>query len=432
MSILIVLVFVLGYLAIATEHSIHINKAASALLTGGLCWTIVVLGSSGFFPDSPHDVIENSLAHHLTEIASILFFLIGAMTIVEVIDAHEGFSIITDKINTKSYVKLLWIVGLITFFFSALLDNLTTAIVMCALLRKLIKEKQMLLLFGGIVIIAANSGGAWSPIGDVTTIMLWIGKQVSAQNIVVKLILPSLVSVLVPLLFATLIIKKMRLTIEKKSKHEERSPFSKGEKKLILTLGVIGLLFVPLFKTLTHLPPYLGMMISLSIVWIISEMLHKKKDKEHIHKATITSVISRIDVPTVLFFLGILLAVGALQSIGHLELLANWLDTTFGNIVVINVVIGCLSAIVDNVPLVAGAMGMYPLEIYPQDHDFWELLAFCAGTGGSMLIIGSAAGVAVMGILKIDFMWYLKNVSWLALVGYFAGVATYVLQSKLF
>lgn len=433
MSILIVLVFIIGYLAIAGEHAIRINKAATALITGGICWTIVVLGSSTFFPENGQEVIEHALSHHLTEIASILFFLIGAMTIVEVIDAHEGFSIITDKINTKSYIKLLWIIGLITFFFSALLDNLTTAIVMCALLRKLIKDNHILMLFGGIVIIAANAGGAWSPIGDVTTIMLWIGQQISAYNVVIKLFIPSLICVLLPLAFSTLVLKRLNKTIEKDGfGKDEVSHFTNFERKLILALGVCGLLFVPVFKTVTHLPPYLGMMISLSVVWIISELLHRKKDYEKIKNATITNVISRIDVPTVLFFLGILLAVGALQTIGHLGLLATWLDNTFGNIYLINLIIGGLSAIVDNVPLVAAAMGMYSLETYPQDHLFWESLAFCAGTGGSMLIIGSAAGVAVMGILKIDFMWYLKNVSWLALIGYLAGMAAFVLQNKLF
>ena len=431
------IVFILGYIAIALEHNIHIDKSAPALLIGVLCWTLLVVGADSILVEqiAAHgDVshyINHQLAEHLSEISSILFFLLGAMTIVELIDSYGGFSIITDKIQTTHKVKLIWILSILTFFLSAVLDNLTTSIVMAALLRKLIEDKKDLWFFAGVIIIAANAGGAWSPIGDVTTIMLWIGGQVSAQNIVFKLFLPSLVALLVPLCIVSFTLKGHISRPKVIEGEHHQVTVNNFEKQLIFFLGVGCLLFVPVFKTLTHLPPFMGILFGLGVLWLVTEILnHKKVDAKE--KLSIVNVLTKIDVPSVLFFLGILLAVAALQTAGHLTQLASLLDTTFGNIYVINIFIGLLSSIVDNVPLVAGAMGMYSLDVYPTDDLFWELLAYCAGTGGSALIIGSAAGVAIMGILKIDFIWYMKKISWLALIGYFSGVLAFYLQAQLF
>ena len=377
-------------------------------------------------------IVESEIIHHLGEIGEILFFLLGAMTIVEVVDQHEGFKIITDKIKTTNKVKLLWILSLLTFFMSALLDNLTTTIVLVALLRKLIDDKQTRWFFASMVVLAANAGGAWSPIGDVTTIMLWIGGQVTAGTIIANVILPSLVCMVVPLAILSV---TMKGDVARPVIDEDEIEYStEKERILFLVLGVCGLLFVPVFKTATHLPPYMGMLLSLGILWVVGEIVHKDKPKEIKDKLKVTAVLQRVDVPTVLFFLGILSAVAALQSAGHLNILATYLDENLGNIYLIDLAIGVLSSIVDNVPLVAGAMGMYPIAdagavgyqaAFVQDGAFWEFLAYTAGTGGSMLIIGSAAGVAAMGLEKIDFIWYLKKISWLALVGYLAGAATY-------
>ncbi|PRP66196.1 sodium:proton antiporter NhaD [Nonlabens agnitus] len=429
MYIAIIIVFVLGYLGIAMEHSLKIDKAAIALLTGTLCWVLFVYGSDSLIPQieasESTSWIDEQLKEHLGEIGEILFFLMGAMTIVEIIDAHEGFSIITDRITTTHRVKLLWILGILTFFLSAALDNLTTAIVMAALLRKMIKDKKDLWMFAGILIIAANAGGAWSPIGDVTTIMLWIGGQVTASNIITQIFIPSLVCLLVPLLIMSFRFKG-NIESAHKTSHEV-VPVTNYEKKVVFFVGIGVLLFVPVFKSLTGLPPFLGILFGLGIVWILTELIHKSKAAKHKHSLTIAGVLRRIDTPSILFFLGILIAVGSLQSAGHLVDLATVLDENFNNIFAVNASIGVLSSIVDNVPLVAAAMGMYSLETYPVDNTFWELLAYCAGTGGSILIIGSAAGVAIMGILKIDFMWYLKNISLLALVGYIAGILAFML-----
>lgn len=437
MYLLMAIVFILGYILIALEHNIHVDKSAPALLIGVICWTLLVVGADSILVEqvTTHgDIshyINHQLAEHLSEISSILFFLLGAMTIVELIDSYGGFSIITDKIQTTHKVKLIWILSILTFFLSAALDNLTTSIVMAALLRKLIDDKQDLWFFAGIIVIAANAGGAWSPIGDVTTIMLWIGGQVSAQNIVFKLFIPSLVALLVPLSIVSFTLKG-QVTRPKTIKGEQHQiTVNNFEKQLIFFLGVGCLLFVPVFKTVTHLPPFMGILFGLGLLWLVTEIInHKKIDAKE--KLSIVNVLTKIDVPSVLFFLGILLAVAALQTAGHLTQLASLLDTNFGNIYVINIFIGLLSSIVDNVPLVAGAMGMYSLDVYPADDLFWELLAYCAGTGGSALIIGSAAGVAIMGILKIDFIWYMKKISWLALIGYFSGVLTFYLQAQLF
>lgn len=422
---LMIIVFVLGYMAIALEHSIKVDKAASALIIGGLGWALYAF--SGV--DAHH--LNEHLSHHLVDIAEILFFLLGAMTIVELIDAHEGFSIITDKITTNKKVALMWILSIITFFFSAALDNLTTAIVMAALLTKLIKDREDLWLFAGIVILSANAGGAWSPIGDITTIMLWIGGQVTAANIITSVFLPSVVCAIVPLIYLTFILKgDITRPVNVESKEHYTDPTTPFERNLIFYMGVAGLLFVPVFKTVTHLPPYVGMLLSLGVLWLVTEILHRSKNHEQKSVLSVIGVIKKIDVPTIFFFLGILLAVASLQSAGQLDIVATFLDKTFnGDIYIINIIIGLLSSIVDNVPLVAGAMGMYeiaPMGDFAVDGKFWEFLAYCAGTGGSVLIIGSAAGVAVMGILKIDFIWYIKNISLLALMGYLAGAATYI------
>jgi len=422
---LMIIVFVLGYMAIALEHSIKVDKAASALIIGGLGWALYAF--SGV--DAHH--INEHLSHHLKDIAEILFFLLGAMTIVELIDAHEGFSIITDKITTNKRVALLWILSIITFFFSAALDNLTTAIVMAALLTKLIKDKEDLWMFAGMVILSANAGGAWSPIGDVTTIMLWIGGQVTAANIITSVFLPSVVCALVPLIYLTFRLKgEITRPIRVETKEHYLDPTTPFERNLIFYMGVAGLLFVPIFKTVTHLPPYVGILLSLGVLWLVTEILHRSKNHEQKSALSVIGVLKKVDVPTIFFFLGILLAVASLQSAGQLDIVATFLDKTFnGDIYIINIIIGLLSSIVDNVPLVAGAMGMYeiaPMGEFAVDGKFWEFLAYCAGTGGSVLIIGSAAGVAVMGILKIDFIWYMKNISLLALMGYLAGAATYI------
>lgn len=429
---LLISVFVLGYLFIALEHNVKIDKAASAILTGVFCWTILLFGRdtllgghpelAGHLDEATH-FLDRTLLEHVGEIAEILFFLLAAMTVVELIDAHKGFQVVTDRITTTSRIKLLWIICTITFFFSAALDNLTTAIVMAALLKKLIAGKEDLWFYGGMVVIAANAGGAWSPIGDVTTIMLWIGGQITASKIVLAVFIPSLLCLLMPLFFLTM---KMKGEVERpvllKGDGAHHHQVSSFEQKFIFWLGVGGLLFVPIFKNFSHLPPFMGMLLSLGVLWVVTEIIHRDKQYESKAGLSVAGVIRKIDTPSILFFLGILLAVASLQTAGHLTDLANLLDKTFSDIYLVNTFIGLLSSVVDNVPLVAGAMGMYSLETYPQDHSFWELLAYCAGTGGSALIIGSAAGVAIMGLLKIDFIWYLKRITWLALLGYFSGV----------
>lgn len=466
-------VFILGYMAIALEHNIRVDKSASALLIGTITWAILVMGAPQIFDVDTslsikellesgthflkslkeyfihhfeadgsetysllnHFVLEE-LKHHLVEISEILFFLLGAMTIVELVDAHDGFSIITNRIKTTNKLKLIIMLSILTFFFSAALDNLTTAIVMSALLKKLIKDKKDLWLFAGVIIIAANAGGAWSPIGDVTTIMLWIGGQISALSIVQALVIPSVVCLAIPLIFLSFKLKG-NIVRPEKSEYSEHlvNPASNKEKKIVFILGVVALLFVPIFKSITHLPPFVGILMGLGMIWAVTEVMHRSKNHEEKNRLSVIGVLRRVDVSSVLFFLGILMAVASLSSAGHLLILANFLETSIGDIYIVNITIGLLSSIVDNVPLVAGAMGMYEVgpEIagisYPQDHKFWQFLAYCAGTGGSCLIIGSAAGVAVMGILKIDFMWYLRRISGLALLGYLSGALTYYLMN---
>ncbi|TFH27020.1 MAG: sodium:proton antiporter [Bacteroidia bacterium] len=468
MFIIMVVVFVLGYLAIALEHPLHVDKAIPALAIGTLLWVLYIFGAYDIFTSGlseawnsyvhgseghgelgiqamRHFIVDIEIIRHLGEISEILFFLLGAMTIVEVIDKHDGFKIITDKIKTLKKVKLLWILSFLTFFMSAALDNLTTTIVMVALLRKLIDDKETRWFFAAMVVLAANAGGAWSPIGDVTTIMLWIGGQVTTLSIIARVILPSLFTMIVPLALLSITMKGevARPKIDAKEKIYT-TPF---ERKLFLIMGVGGLLFVPVFKTITHLPPYLGMLLSLSVIWLVSEVQHKDKPDDIKKRLKVIYILQKVDTPTIFFFLGILSAVAALQSAGQLTVLASYLDEHLGNIFLIDMAIGVLSAVVDNVPLVAGAIGMYPIENaasmaamtdpaaieyasnFVQDGLFWEFLAYCAGTGGSILIIGSAAGVAAMGMEKIDFIWYMKRISLLALLGYVAGAGVYYLQA---
>ena len=430
MIAIIICIFLIGYLFIALEHPVKIDKAASALITGILCWSVFAL-----FYDGNSLFIYKELQYHLIHISEILFFLLGAMTIVELVDAHQGFSIITDRINTKSRLKLLWILSFLSFFLSAVLDNLTTAIVMAALLPKLIRDKNDIWFFGGMLILACNAGGAWSPIGDITTIMLWIGGQVTALNIISSIFIPSLVCMLAPLIYLSFRLKGNidKPKLEEFNEHKI-NPTTLYERNFVFFGGVLGLLFVPVFKTITHLPPYMGMLLSLGVLWLSTELLHRSKNIEDKSSLSVVGVLRKVDTPTIFFFLGILLAVSSLQSSGILNNVANYLNNTIGNIYVINVVIGLFSSIVDNVPLVAGAMGMYPIDqvgVFAQDGVFWEFLAYCAGTGGSVLIIGSAAGVAVMGILKIDFIWYVKKISFLALLGYIYGALTYILLGLL-
>ncbi len=420
MELILIAIFILGYAAIAFEHPLKINKTAPALLIGALMWAIWALVD-------PHNIdhISSELNLELASIAQILFFLLGAMTIVELIDAHQGFKIITNRITTKNARKLLWIVSIITFFLSAVLDNLTTAIVMVSLLRKLVHDKEQRLFFAGMVVIAANAGGAWSPIGDVTTTMLWIGGQISSVNIMKTLFLPSLVCMIVPL-----IVVGFRLKGEVKRDAYDYTKAEKEEKVkgslLILIMGIGALLFVPVFKTVTHLPPYLGMLFGLSVLWVVSELIHIDMSEEEKKPYSAIHAISKIDVPSVLFFLGILLGIASLQGTGVLAELAAWMDRTIGNQDLIALSIGLLSAVIDNVPIVAATIKMYPLADFPLDSKIWEFIAYAAGTGGSCLIIGSAAGVAVMGMEKIDFIWYLKKISWLALLGYIAGALVYM------
>lgn len=418
----IITVFLLGYIAIAFEHPLKLNKAASALITGVLCWTIYFLQS-----ESAHTANEQLLGH-LGEIASILFFLLGAMTIVELIDTHNGFDILTQKITSTSKRRLLFIVSVITFFLSAVLDNLTTAIVMASLCSKMLSEKEDKFWFAGMIVIAANAGGAWSPLGDVTTTMLWIGGQITALSIMKQLFLPSLAVCIMP---AIIIAYRFRGKKIEPLKQSTGTPKERRDSKVILFAGIGFLFFVPAFKTITHLPPFMGMLLALGLMWVLTTFIHKSKDPDEAEKFTVAKALQKVDTPSILFFLGILLAVSALQSFGLLKQLATLLTGTLKNDYLIGIALGLLSALVDNVPLVAASQGMFDLSTYPPDHPFWEFLALTTGTGGSAIIIGSAAGVAVMGIEQIDFMWYLKKISWLALIGFIAGIIVFLLQHQL-
>ncbi|GAB4023689.1 sodium:proton antiporter NhaD [Spirosoma koreense] len=421
--------FAAGYVLITLEHLIHVNKTATALLTGVCCWTVyAVMGSASAS-------VVHQLGECLTSTAEILFFLMGAMTVVELIDVHDGFTLITDRIASRNVRTLLWVMALLAFFLSALLDNLTTAIVMVSVARKLIQPAEQRRIMAGMIIVAANAGGAWSPVGDVTTTMLWIGGQITTINIVQMLFLPSLVAMVAPLLLLIRTFRPgtqtTRTTAQQGISRPYATPVARRDRRLMLAIGLGGMLFVPLFKTLTHLPPYMGMMLVLGVIWIASEVLHSDKDESERRKFTAAYALSRIDVSSVLFFLGILLAVGALEATGILRELAGALNQSVGSLDVIVLLIGLLSAVVDNVPIVAATMGMYDLQTHPTDAKLWEFLAYCAGTGGSLLLIGSAAGVAVMGMEKLEFGWYLRKISWMALVGYVAGAAVYLIQFAL-
>lgn len=416
MELTAVIIFIVGYLAIAFEHPLKLNKTASALITGVAVWVVIAILSG-------HTGIEQ-LSHHLASSSEILFFLMGAMTIVELVDAHQGFRVVSKLIDSKSPAKLLWISSFITFFLSALLDNLTTSIVMITLLRKIISNKETRLFYAGILIIAANAGGAWSPIGDVTTTMLWIGGQISAVGIMKALIIPSLITMLVPLLIVSKKVNK--LSLGDSIPEPTASLAQEREGNIMLWAGSLSLIGVPIFKTVTHLPPYMGILLALGIVWVISEVLHSDKDEEDKKPLTVAHALSKIDSTSILFFLGILLAIGGIETLGYLEQLAKTLEATVGNQEIIVILIGIASSIVDNVPLVAATMGMYSLTDFPMDHQLWEFIAFCAGTGGSLLIIGSAAGVAVMGMEQISFGWYLKKITFIAFLGYLAGAISYL------
>ena len=439
MLVAIVATFVIGYACIALEHPLKVNKTATALLLGVLLWTMYALSHAQFAGLIPEgSTWTNELTHHLGSTAEIVFFLLGAMTIVTLVDEYQGFRIITDLITTRSKKKLLWTLSIITFFLSAVLDNMTTAIVMCALLRKLIADQKERWLFAGMIILAANAGGAWSPIGDVTTIMLWIGGQVTTVNIMVKTVVASLVCMAVPCLILGATLKG---DVESPEDVDEGVHIDQRWQRLIFFVGIAALVFVPIFKTITHLPPYLGMLFGLSVLWILTEIISRKHSKEDFTLPTAMKTLEHVDSPSILFFLGILMAVACLEICGALAMLANGLNNTFIDMhmgdepigfFLIDLIIGVLSSIVDNVPLVAATMGMYPIHgadvMFEPNHPFWEFLAYCAGTGGSLLIIGSAAGVAVMGMEKIDFIWYLKKITPLAFAGYIAGAIVFILM----
>jgi NhaD family Na+/H+ antiporter len=425
MLTVLVLVFVAAYAAIAFEHPLKINKSASALVGAGLLWTIyaVNLGDA--------HVVGEHLSESLIGTAQIVFFLMGAMAIVEVVDAHNGFEVITSRIKTTQLSSLMWLVGFVTFFLSAILDNLTTTIVMVSLMKKLLDRREDRLFFAGIIVIAANAGGAWSPIGDVTTTMLWIGGQITALEIIKGLFLPSLVNLLVPLLVTSFLLKGQAVVSPVVAADESNYETTAFERNLMFFLGLGILVAVPASKTWTHLPPFMGVLFGLGILWLVGDLVHRHKDDEDKMHLSLTHALTRIDMPSIVFFVGILLSVATLEHTHILSDLAAWLDLTVGRQDVIVMIIGLVSAIVDNVPLVAASMGMYSLTQYPADSFLWEFLAYCAGTGGSILIIGSAAGVAAMGLERIDFVWYVKKISGLALIGYFSGALVYIVEYAL-
>ena len=419
----LVTVFVLAYAAIAFEHPLKINKSASALVGAGLLWTIYAVNTGDVH------LVSEQLSESLVSTAQIVFFLMGAMAIVEVVDAHNGFEVITSRIKTTQLSSLMWLVGFVTFFLSAILDNLTTTIVMVSLMKKLLDKRDDRLFFAGIIIIAANAGGAWTPIGDVTTTMLWIGGQITAGEIMKGLLIPSLINMVVPLAVTSMWLRGKPVVAPARDAHAlSQSNTTAFERNLMFFLGLGSLVAVPAFKTWTHLPPFMGVMFGLGLLWLVGDLLHRNKPEEDKEQLTLASALTGIDMPSIVFFIGILLSVATLEHSHILSSVAAWLDNTVGRQDVIVMIIGLVSAIVDNVPLVAAAMGMYSLQQYPVDSFLWEFLAYCAGTGGSILIIGSAAGVAAMGLEKIDFLWYVKKISGLALLGYFAGAVFYMAE----
>jgi Na+/H+ antiporter NhaD/arsenite permease-like protein len=425
MTPLLILIFVLTYAAIAFEHPLKINKSATALIGAGLLWTVYALAG----PDAK--VVDAAISDSLMATAQIVFFLMGAMTIVEVVDAHDGFEVITARIQTTQLSSLMWLVGIVTFFLSSILDNLTTTIVMVSLMKKLLEKREDRLFFAGMIVIAANAGGAWTPIGDVTTTMLWIGGQVTTVEIMKGLFIPSMINLLVPLAATAWMLRGRVVDAPVKEVNQGHIETTAFERQLMFFLGLGILVAVPAFKTLTHLPPFLGILFGLGLLWLVGDMVHRhKSDEDKVH-LTLVSALTRIDMSSILFFVGILLAVASLEHAHILTAVAQWLNDTVGRLDVIVMLIGLVSAVVDNVPLVAAAMGMYSLQQYPADSFLWEFMAYCAGTGGSILIIGSAAGVAAMGLEKIDFLWYAKKISLLALIGYFGGALFYILEYQL-
>ena len=437
-TMFIIVAFVAGYLCIALESLTKINKAAIALLMCVVCWTLLMVSPGAYYPDVASDGVFHHISevieHHLGDAAGTLFFLMGAMTIVEIVDSNGGFNFVRDIMKTRSKRKLLWRVAIATFFLSAILDNLTTSIVMIMVLRKLVQSREERLIYAALIIISANSGGAFSPIGDVTTIMLWIKGVITTQGILTEIFIPSLVSMLVPAFILQYSLSG-KFDKEQNLVTAEVSQFTKVQRNIIFWLGVGGLVFVPIFKSITHLPPFMGILLVLGVLWTVTEIFHHNTSEDDTMAKRVSDLLSRIDLSTIMFFLGILMAVAVLQEIGVLTALGTGLNEVFvGNYYVINGIIGVLSSIVDNVPLVAGCMGMYPVAetgAMAIDGIFWQLLAYCAGVGGSMLIIGSAAGVVVMGLEKITFGWYLKRITWIAFVGYLAGIVVYWLQQAL-
>lgn len=425
MQTILCFIFIAAYLAIALEHPIKVNKAASALIGAGLLWTFYAISS----PDMK--VVNAELGESLMGTAQIVFFLMGAMAIVEVIDAHQGFEILTKRIKTTRLSSLLWIVGFSSFFLSSILDNLTTTIVMVSLMKKLLEKREDRLFFASIIVIAANAGGAWTPIGDVTTTMLWIGGQITTMAIMQGVFLASVVNLLVPLTVAGWIIRAQPVVAPHKPHVGKKEDTSSFEKALMLAMGLGVLVSIPVFKSTTHLPPFLGILLGLGILWMVGDLLHQGKEENQKQRLTLASALTRIDMSAIVFFIGILLAVAVMEHSHILKSLAQWLDTAVGRQDLIVFLIGLVSAVIDNVPLVAAAMGMYDLQQHPMDSFFWQFLAYCAGTGGSILIIGSAAGVAAMGLEKIDFIWYLKKVGPLALAGYAAGAVVFIVQHQL-
>jgi len=422
----LVVIFVLAYAAIALEHPIRVNKSASALIGAGLLWTVYALMGG----DS-HQVTHN-LTESLAATAQIVFFLMGAMTIVEVVDAHNGFEVITSRIKTNSQTTLMWLVGFVTFFLSAILDNLTTTIVMISLMKKLLGRHDDRLFFAGIIVIAANAGGAWSPIGDVTTTMLWIGGQITTLEIMKGVLIPSLINLIVPLTVTSLVLRGRQVVAPELTERRKTVETTFFERNLMFFMGIGTLMAVPVFKTITHLPPFMGILFGLGILWLVGNLVHRNKDYEDRQPLTMVHALTRIDLGSIVFFIGILLAVASLEHTHILTALAGWLDRTVGRLDLIVMAIGILSAIVDNVPLVAASMGMYDMAVHPTDSFLWEFMAYCAGTGGSILIIGSAAGVAAMGLEKIHFFWYARRIGGLALIGYLGGAIAYIFQYKLF
>ncbi|MDD5287383.1 MAG: sodium:proton antiporter NhaD [Desulfuromonadaceae bacterium] len=426
MLAILVVIFVIAYAAIALEHPIKINKSASALMGAGLLWTVYALFSGD------HELVGRQLNESLASTAQIVFFLMGAMTIVEVVDAHNGFYVITSRIKTTKLSSLMWLVGFVTFFLSSVLDNLTTTIVMISLMKKLLDNHDDRLFFAGMIVVAANAGGAWTPIGDVTTTMLWIGGQITTLAIMKGVFISSMINLIVPLLVVSWMVKGREVVSPPQAEDSGLLQTTPFEQNLMFCMGLGTLVAVPVFKGITHLPPFLGILFGLGILWLVGELIHRNKEEDEKEHLTLTHALKKIDMSSIVFFIGILLAVATLEHTHILGALAKWLDQTVGRQDVIVTIIGLVSAIVDNVPLVAASMGMYSMAQYPADSFLWEFMAYCAGTGGSILIIGSAAGVAAMGLEKIHFFWYAKKIAPLALIGYFGGIAAYIVQYKLF